>query len=72
MSTLRAGANPSDGGADSGEVDSEGVEAVEAEKKAIEEGAAAAKAMMDATDEFRAKQVKIHDRLLCFGKSSRM
>ena len=51
MSTLRAGATPPDGG---GEADSE---AVEEEKKAIEEGSAAAKAMMDATDEFRAKQV---------------
>eukprot|EP00903_Cladosiphon_okamuranus_P008310 g7994.t1 len=49
--TLRAGATPPDRG---GEADSE---AVEAEEKAIEEGAAAAKAMMDATDEFRAKQV---------------
>lgn len=52
MSTLRAGATPPDGG---GEADSE---AVEAERKAIEEGAAAAKALMDATDEFRAKQVR--------------
>eukprot|EP00752_Nemacystus_decipiens_P012062 g10693.t1 len=51
MSTLRAGATTPDGG---GEADSE---AVEVEKKAIEEGAAAAKAMMDATEEFKAKQV---------------
>lgn len=49
---MRAGATPPDG---DGEVDSE---AVEAEKKAIVEGAAAAKALMDATDEFRAKQVR--------------
>lgn len=61
MSTLRAGATPPDTGADGGEADSGEAdsEAVEAENKAIQEGAAAAKAMMDATDEFRAKQVRI-------------
>ncbi|CAM9971104.1 unnamed protein product [Pylaiella littoralis] len=51
VSTLRAGADASDGG------DAADSEAVAAENKAIEEGAAAAKAVMDATDEFRAKQV---------------
>lgn len=60
VSTLRAGASPSDTDGDGGEEDEEAIAAAaaaEKEAKAIEEGAAAAKAMMDATAEFRAKQV---------------
>ncbi|CAM9970418.1 unnamed protein product, partial [Pylaiella littoralis] len=59
VSTLRAGADASDGG------DAADSEAVAAENKAIEEGAAAAKAVMDATDEFRAKQTSRCGRGSC-------
>lgn len=64
LSILRAGATPDNVEIENGdeEESDEGAEsdaeaAAAAEKKAIEEGAAKAKALMDATDEFRAKQV---------------
>lgn len=67
VSTLRAGATPSDKETEEeegGDVDSE---ALTAEKEAIKAGADAAKAMMDATDEFRAQQVCLRcQRLSCW------